>query len=308
MIYEPESFRDPLSLQSLDTNIYFTYTHGLNYYGGLCMSRLLAFVLFLAPLALFGKIIEIDSLAPLWQEVSTASPKTLVLFDVDETLIIPEDQILRSSATDYRNKLLWPYEKKISEKSLIEELHSIVFLARKPLIINPHSLPLIGAFQNKNCKVIALTAMNTGKFGYIPRLEEWRANELKSLGFNFTAAFPQLSEIHFQEYQQITYPPIFYQGVLCSADVSKGEALKAFLEQSGFKPDHVIFVDDLFVQLKSVESTLAALNIPFTGYHYLEASKLPGEVNEEVVRLQFDHLYNQKEWLTDAQALKRLRT
>lgn len=266
--------------------------------------RLILILLFF-PITLFGKIYEIHNLEPLFDDVSHATSKTLVLFDVDDTLIVARDMVLRGPAESFLRNLVAPYIQ-TSSKEKFHRLFSIILLEREISLINPQSLSLIQSFQNKGSKVICLTALKPGQMGLIPSMEAWRKNELKSLGFNFQKAFPRIQELHFEEYSSLTHPPVFYKGILASGSATKGEALKSFLNKCDFIPDQVIFVDDKRYQLESVENVLLSLNIPFTGYLYKEVDDLPGTLDERVARFQIEYLIKHEKWLSEKDAKSKI--
>ncbi len=68
----------------------------------------------------------------------------------------------------------------------------------------------------------------------------------------------------------------------------------------------MIFIDDLEENLASVQAEMQALSIPFQGYQYTGAERFFKQADEEVLKHQFEHLMEKKEWLSDAEVKVRL--
>ena len=66
-----------------------------------------------------------------------------------------------------------------------------------------------------------------------------------------------------------TFGQNFHAGILYAGNLlEKGEFLKLLLEQTGYKPKKIVFVDDKADSLKTVETAMAELAIPFEGFAY----------------------------------------
>lgn len=255
----------------------------------------------LAPM-LNAVIIETPNLVPLENEIENLDEETLVVFDVDLTLIVPQDLVLRG-----RDKF-WPLAKQKTSKLQDggERCLSLLLLQSKSQLIDPKVLDLIEALKKKNVPVMALTAIPSGKFGLIPNVEDWRIQQLASLGLHFGSTAPYAEEIHFTEFQGKGNPPIFKQGVIASGRYPKGKVLASFLRKIDWQPKRVIFIDDLINFVKSVETEMDKLGIDHTSYLYTAADELPSEFNEEFAHFRLDYLIEHDIWLSDEEAQKIL--
>lgn len=243
---------------------------------------------------------EIVDFSLIIEEVEKLDSQALVVFDVDETLIIPKDRILRPCGEQYLHTLAARFGKDLSEEQH-KELRSITLLQRE-IAYTDSSVPLLfQKMKEKNIPSIALTAMPPGKYGVIPSLEEWREEELKRSGIDFTLHSPYKNNLNFTEFGEKT-PLIFHRGILCSADYPKGPALKAFLEKTNIRPSRVIFVEDKKSNLVSVENELKNMGVSYLGFHYVGAMKFNEEVSEELAQCQLKHLVMNKKWLSDREA------
>lgn len=258
----------------------------------------------------WGVIIPVHDLVQFEQMALSLSENDLVLWDVDYTLILPKDRVLRYCNRQVYLRLIreilnnpdiLPWDKYpenyLSSKRLLTSKH---------MLIDTRSPELVSALQSKKIKTIALTAAGTGPFGIIPSLEDWRIKDLLGLGFDFTPAFSQIKCLLFPEFDPHDSPPLFKEGILFSSAYPKGGILALFLQKINWKPKKVIFIDDCLNFIKSVELAMKNAGIDFIGYYYMAADKLPSEVDEKVGEYQFLHFAQYGEWLSDEEAAQKL--
>jgi hypothetical protein len=238
--------------------------------------------------------------------VETSTPNTLFIFDVDYVLLIPQDHVFWPSGRDIALKL---YNLLIDPlpQDLREKLISLTLKQAKVRLMDeglPHHFSQLVA---KNRKFIALTACDVGQRGEIEKLEDWRCNQLKELGFLFNISFPQQERIVFNTLPAQPYSyPVFQDGVIFSTDYPKGDALGAFLDTTNFKPDLIIFVDDKIEHLQSVNKTAKLRNINYRGFHFRKAYSTEIVIEEKIVEMQYKHLINNRRWLSDQEARELL--
>ena len=269
----------------------------------------------------FGKIVEVADLKQIKQTCleldSNALSQTLVIFDVDSTLIVPKDMSLRDRWADYGTKtrevldgLLEeePLARKYNEEVLMPEyafpprMITAALMQAKQEIIDPKSVTLIESLAHRGVKTIALTAAHTGPLGVMPAMEDWRVDHLKSLGYDFSRAFPESNLLSFPEIQEAQSTPIFKQGILFSSTQPKGEVLAHFLKQINWMPKKIIFVDDNLSYVQSVGMTMSALGVEVIGFYYTAVDSLSKTLDLKLCELQFRHLIERGEWLSDKEA------
>lgn len=258
------------------------------------------FTLLLAPLS--SIIIEADDLKEIAGHFQKLDQHSLLLWDVDSTLIIPSDQVLKPGNEDFLDELNAHY---LSDKSE-EELTALVsrIYHRMPFcLVDEQVVDLISNLQKRSIPMLGLTAMRTGSFGIIESMEIWRVNQLRSLRIDFSLVFPQHSGLHWQETTPYNGLPAFKEGIICCDHLPKGIVLTTFLQKINWRPNDVLFIDDNLDFLQSVEGAMEALNIPFTGVHYRAVEKMISPaVDKEMGHRQFQALVNRKIWLSDAEA------
>src|SRR5579871_3306955 len=107
------------------------------------------------------------------KELETLDSDSLVLFDVDSTLIIPDDAILRPSNENFLKKLLGGNYVQNLPTGLRYIFREILLNATHSLVDND-SISCIQRLQERGVPVIAFTAAPRGKVGEIASVADWR--------------------------------------------------------------------------------------------------------------------------------------
>lgn len=259
---------------------------------------------------------EIDSLMKAQDELSNADTATLIIFDMDDTLLVPSEKICyldyretndfdpadRDFVTQMRQNLKKLFDAQNSPTYQIK-LFSSVWGKMHFSPVEPTSVFTIRQLQARGAKVVALTAINTGKFGAIENMQEWRLDNLREVGLDFGDSFTT-KEISFEHLTPHNdNPPVYYHGILCSAGSTKGKVLAAFLDSVDFKPSKILFFDDVYKHCISVADEMKKSGIAVQCYHYRAAYKEKIKFNQAVVQHQFDHWVKHEEFLTEEEAL-----
>ena len=132
-----------------------------------------------------SSIKKIDSFAQASDVLNKADKNTLVLFDVDDTLIEPASVLFRPKTIENEAYRPWMVEltSRVYGNAPNPEAYywSIWKVKEVPLLIEPKIVEIIRSLQDRGVKVMALTALKTGISFTIPLLPEWRFNKLKEL-------------------------------------------------------------------------------------------------------------------------------
>lgn len=243
-----------------------------------------------------GVIYEVDDLSLFEIEAYKLNNQSLVLFDIDNTLITPKDMALKPCGSYLRKRYLHVLEPKRREW-----LQSIVALEGNEELMDPLFPILIKQMQNKRVPVLGFTALETGVYGKMNCVEDWRLNRLKTLNMDFSKTFSDHAITLTEATPYNGYYPLFKNGVLFTNRQIKGEILTLFLKRLGWQPDKILFMDDSIEQLKSVEVAANALNIEFMGFHYITDKTRPYELDEKLCEFQFQNLIEKEIWLSDTE-------
>ncbi|KKQ32335.1 MAG: hypothetical protein US49_C0010G0035 [candidate division TM6 bacterium GW2011_GWF2_37_49] len=263
-----------------------------------------------------SNIKEIASLTQVSDVLDKANENTLVVFDMDDTLIAPADNMFHLTwreandfdAADVKfvKQLRKDFEKIAFSKNdpdYLNKFRAAVFAKTQFNSAEPGTVSIVKNLQSHGVKVIALTSSNTGRFVVIESMQKWRQSNLNQVGLNFSTSF-ELQEASFYKLEKMFgFYPVFYKGILCAAGNPKGKALAAFIEKVGWTPSNVIFFDDGYHHCKSVASEMKKLGIPVKCFWYKAACQTKIKLNHEVVRYQFNHWVEREEFLTDEKAL-----
>ena len=255
---------------------------------------------------LSSKIIEAHDLDTLHEHFKSLDSQSLLLWDVDETLMIPSDAILKPCNVDFLDFLIGTY---FSNKSKDEAklLFSQIYHRSAFCLVDLRSVELIASLKSRSIPMIAFTAMRTGSYGKITSMEEWRVNHLRALGIDFSSTFPQHDKLKWAEMFPYMGYPAFKEGVLCSDRMPKGIVLASFLEKINYQPNQIIFIDDNLDFLESVDEEMEEMKIPFIGIHYRAVELLEPFLDEELAHHQFHVLTTEGTWLPDHEARAALQ-
>jgi hypothetical protein len=267
----------------------------------LAIKIIFSYTLIIAPLG--GVIREIDNFEDSVQELLALDEASLVVFDVDETLICPEDSLLHFTNRPYleavlsrltQHEMYARYPKGYLESKVMQEM------AFK--IIDTKSLEILETLKSKKVPTIACTAADAGPRGVIESVADWRIAHLKELGFDF-------SHFHtlFQDISNFTLPArsgvAFKSGVLFSSTCPKGIVLSEFFAHTKFLPKKVVVFDDRYDFIHSIHTALTLLNIESVCYLYHGAKRVPPPaIDEDIVQKQMEHLLQTGKWLSDQKA------
>jgi len=204
----------------------------------------------------WGLILETETLADIHGYLEE---KTLVIFDIDNTLIAPigilgSDQWAWARVKELKAKGL--SEKEAFHQTMEEwrQLHANM----KMQTLEKDTAALVQNLQALNYPLIALTTRT-------PEDASLTRRELVQVGIDLkrTAIADGPLELALQE------KAAFIDGILfISLENAKGDALKEFLHQTAYLPAKIIFIDDKLSHIKSVEKACFSLGLDFVGLRY----------------------------------------
>lgn len=136
-----------------------------------------------------AQITQVNDMQEVFNALSNADSNTLVIFDVDMVLIQPSDpafqmaNMKRFSAVSKRIMKEVPADKQMIFLSLMT-------ISSDPVLIDDRTPQFIDQIIRRGVPAMALTANLTGKFGTIPKMEQWRVDGLRQLGIDFSKTAP----------------------------------------------------------------------------------------------------------------------
>lgn len=253
-----------------------------------------------------GMIIETPDLSKLEAELQKVDKNSLVMFDVDDTLIYPTDLIQRAKHWEYRDKIT---QQTLKNPAIVPEgkyekdyLHSTILNSSEFVLVDPKIVSIIKELQERHIPTIAFTKMGSWSLGVIPSLTEFRYKQLKAHEIDFSGAFadPKYPKNCITVKDGKSY--CFRKGILFSNEYDKGPILQLFLKTMNLKPNKIVFLDDRYDYLETVEAAMKDSGIEFIGLHYTAADKNPSQLDEEVARFQYHYVAQHGVWINEEKA------
>lgn len=241
-----------------------------------------------------AKIITLSSIEEMKSLTQNLPKKSVILIDVDDTLITPKTSSFRVIESELnlideikKDKHLYPN---------YEEIMSNWRLSRKIILVEDGWPQIINDWKNKY-KVFALTKMDTGSFGNIKSMEEWRYNELKNLGITFS----QQKNINIKNINS----PSHYKGIFMTGKHLKSETISTYL--SALDTSYIVFIDDKIEYLEDVAQFCDQNKIPFMGILYRGVDNISIKLDPKIKKIQKEYLIREAKWLEDDQAISLLK-
>ena len=208
-------------------------------------------------------LVTVDNLSLLEKETAFLGPDDMVIFDVDDVLLAKEDAIFHLGKEHKQLfQKLFGSGSRMSALSDVQKKHlESIYIAQRPYVLVDKKMPkIIEKYQKKGVKAIALTAIDGGKKGVIECRADWRYDQLKKEGIDFSKSFPLDEPLLFHPGKLsfgATLQPLLKfivakRGIVCVGSYAKGPALTAFLKQVKWKLRRIIFIDDNRAWVKSV--------------------------------------------------------
>jgi FMN phosphatase YigB (HAD superfamily) len=205
------------------------------------MKKLFFLILFTSLQAL-AAITELKSYNDL--DLSQIDSNTLVIFDIDNTLIRQDSMVGTHQWGDYIR------DRAIAKGIPVDDAKAYQYKAFAELQPYLNVVPV----ENKVMQILNFLSKNkvphfalTARSGTLKKIT---SKQIRILNHDFLRSFP------LQKDDQLLHEHL-YQGIIFSGDVPKGELLNTIIENSITPPKKIIFIDDKKYNLDSVESSLA---------------------------------------------------
>lgn len=225
-------------------------------------------------------------------------PNNAIIFvDIDFTIITPISKTFINKDTRITDQVIKP-NKHLYSTEEYEKILSSWRKQRQVKLIDKNWPDMLNQLKQKH-KVYGLTKVETGKFGDIESMEEWRSSELKKLKIEFS--------------HDILLPSInrasFYNGIFMTGPNSKSDTLSFYLKYLPIANRNditFVMVDDIEEELNSMEKFCKNNAIKFLGILFKGLEKFKEIPDPNIVSLQTEYLLNYKKWLEDEEAEEEL--
>lgn len=248
------------------------------------------------------EFVPVSTLKEVKTLLSDLKKNAVVFLDVDDTLITPISKVFRSRSP-YRT-LIDDIKKDRKKIPHFETLLSRWRVQRQTQLVSEEWIDLIKSLKKK-LSLYALTKMETGRFGEIPSVEQWRHKELTDKGFEFTSMYCGQTKEVLLNSPSSPYDATFYKGIFSTGSYRKGELIHQYLLRES--PGEVVLIDDRQEHLHDVYDACCRFSVPFSGIFFKGEALITGVPDPAIAEFQKIHLLTKHEWLEDGEAEKRLR-
>ncbi len=241
---------------------------------------------------LSGRIIETKHFSKITDYIQ---PDTLVVLDIDDTLLIPTQTLGSDAWFCYRLKqLLAENNQESALDKALAEWEAVRHLT-KMKIVESGTERVIEGLQNRNVVVMGLTTQGLA-------LATRSINQLLAVNIDLTKTAPSCEDHYFINQHGVLYR----HGVLFTSGTPKGPALLKLLDIINFQPKHVVFINDKSTHLRDVEQAVECRNISFTGLRYSYCDERVAHFNPKIADIQWN-LSTFSKILSDEEAESILR-
>lgn len=202
-------------------------------------------------------MIKVSSVKEIKNNLEKISCKVLYLFDIDNTIITTKSNF--GPNIDKLKEL----KKNHNDQSQVEHLISKWRLSREVILTDNEWPNFLETIENP----YALTKMDVGRFGEIPSMENWRNNELATLGIKFNPICPIDGEMYTEPEEIGVENSTFFNGILYTGNALKGDIVKKILTSHNY--DWVAFVDDRIDQLEDVGRNCHSLGVNYLPMQFI---------------------------------------
>jgi hypothetical protein len=244
------------------------------------VSAILAASPLLDPTSTPHQVYQIESLSQLLHE---QPPKTLYLFDLDDT-VFDSPYMLGSRAW---RRYIAEATKKLDATENWHDIFSYE-VAKKIAVITVEEItaPFIKELQCKGHISCGLTSRERLCWYGMPQngIDQLTVDQLLSVGIDFNKGSLE------QEYPSLSSDAEYYKGTFFANISPKGHYLLHVLK-GGLYPIKIVFIDDKLDQVISVAEALTQLGIPHECYHYTATEKKSLVFNPLIANVQLYYFY-----------------
>ncbi len=240
------------------------------------------------------KIVEAPSIQDIYKYIkpNEFNAKTLVVFDIDNTLLYPKT-LIGSEQWFYAMVSKFEAEGMTTQEAinaiLPQSFELLEYIPMDP--VEPVTVPVINDLQQRGLVTIALTARSLD-------LTYRTIDLLAQVGIYFQGTGPVQCPIVYGDGK----PALYIQGILFCGNHAKGDVLVNWLNQTDYHPKKIIFIDDKQKNLEAVAKALPKGKYQYIGmrHSYLDThkAKVSPEVMEKELK-EFARKYPDARPITD---------
>lgn len=235
-----------------------------------------AFTAFITHFALLpALIVEAPHFSDIYSHVDK---DTIIVLDIDDTLLIPEQMLgcdvwFCNRIKHYENGEMNSedaLEKALAEWQAIRHITAME-------IVEPDTDRIVGDLQAQGYDVIGLTTQGLA-------LATRTKQQLNTNGIDLKRSSPIVTDQYFNVHG---HGVLFRDGILFTSATPKGEAFFKLCDQSGYTPKRIVFINDKDSHLADLEKTAKERNVEFIGLRYSYSDAKKRAFDPEIADYQF---------------------
>lgn len=230
-----------------------------------------------------SKIIEIQNFEEI---ISHVSPDSIVLLDIDDTLLIPKQMlgcdewfcVLLKKNQERGMSLGEASDKAVAQWEMIRHITEMD-------IVEPGTKEIVEMLQQSGSPVMGLTTQ-----GFT--LSRRTVRHLHDQEIFLEKAAPSPKDVYFtQKRRGSSYEEgvLYRHGILFTSGTDKGNALFTLCESLGYIPKKIVFINDKATHLREIEIVAEQKGIPFIGLRYGYSDAKKALFQAEIAEHQFIH-------------------
>ncbi|WP_410528116.1 DUF2608 domain-containing protein [Rickettsia oklahomensis] len=227
---------------------------------------------------------------------------TLVLVNIDNTIITPQSKLFRYQDNSYINFTKYLYSLAVHNSSVNKTIAQLIE-HRQMMLVESKWIDLINKMKQQGAMVLGLQEI-TPPCNLIENYEGWLYTLLYKLNIHFTNKVNDKDVFRFNPSD--AGGPIFYLGIIFTGNINKVKTLIEFLKIIPKQPTKIVIFANNKKDLENMDSYLRMVDIEYYGIEYLGWTRLPGSPDHQIAELQQDVLLNTGQWLEDDIAAKML--
>lgn len=229
-------------------------------------------------------IFEAQSIQDIYKYITPQefNTDTLVIFDIDNTLIYPKT-LIGSEQWFYAMVEKYKAEGKDTQEAintiLPQSFELLEYLPMEP--IEPTTVSIIQDLKQRGIVTIALTARSLD-------LTYRTLDQLANMGIHFNGTGPIQCPLVYGKGK----PALYMEGILFCGNHAKGEVLVHWLNQINYHPKKIIFIDDKMKNIEAVEKLLPP-HYYYIGLRYAYLDTHKEKVSLEVIEKELKEFAQQ---------------
>lgn len=220
---------------------------------------------------------------------SHLTPDTLIVFDIDNTLMEPvqelgTDQWFYNRIKHYEN---WGFSKDRALEKALRQWCAIQSIT-KVRVVEPGTAEIVQNLQKMGYSIMGLTTRGLG-------MCTLTIQQLGYLDIDLSVTAPTQDEIHFMNERGCLYR----SGILFTAATHKGKAMQKLFNKMNYQPKRILFINDKRSHIEEFMETMLPKGVDFVGLRYGKTDERVKNFRQHIAEVQynfFGHI------LTDEQA------